>query len=89
MTGALVAEDRDGLRARARAVMTKMDLGDGDADAFLDDKRGAWIVGTVDEVVDRLGGLGDIGVARVMLQHLPHRDLEMVELVGERVIPAL
>jgi F420-dependent oxidoreductase-like protein len=45
--------------------------------------------GSRDELVQRLRGLADAGVDRVMLQHLAHDDLEAVELVGREVIPAL
>jgi F420-dependent oxidoreductase-like protein len=43
--------------------------------------------GSPDELVERLGGLADAGVERVMLQHLAHEDLATVELVGREVIP--
>lgn len=88
MTGAIVAEDREGLRARTRAVLDRTGS-DGDPDAFVDERRASWIIGTVDEVVDRLGELGQAGVDRIMLQHLPHHDLEMVDLVGERILPSV
>jgi len=46
-----------------------------------------WIVGTVEEVADTLRAYGEIGVDRVMCQHLLHDDLETVALLGERVAP--
>jgi alkanesulfonate monooxygenase SsuD/methylene tetrahydromethanopterin reductase-like flavin-dependent oxidoreductase (luciferase family) len=49
----------------------------------------AKIEGTVDEVAERLREYEAVGVERVMLQHLVHADLEMVELIGrvqERVV---
>jgi alkanesulfonate monooxygenase SsuD/methylene tetrahydromethanopterin reductase-like flavin-dependent oxidoreductase (luciferase family) len=45
------------------------------------------VVGTVDEVVDRLREYQEAGVERVMLQHLVHDDLAMVELLGREVAP--
>jgi alkanesulfonate monooxygenase SsuD/methylene tetrahydromethanopterin reductase-like flavin-dependent oxidoreductase (luciferase family) len=42
----------------------------------------AKIEGTVDEVAERLREYEAVGVERVMLQHLLHADLEMVELLG-------
>jgi alkanesulfonate monooxygenase SsuD/methylene tetrahydromethanopterin reductase-like flavin-dependent oxidoreductase (luciferase family) len=39
--------------------------------------------GTVDQVVDQLRAYEAVGVARVMLQHLMHDDLEMVGLLGD------
>ena len=41
------------------------------------------IVGTVDEVVDRLREYEAVGVERAMLQHLLHEDVAMVEVLGE------
>jgi F420-dependent oxidoreductase-like protein len=45
--------------------------------------------GTPDELVSRLRELADAGVERVMLQHLAHRDLDAVEMIGRRLAPAL
>jgi hypothetical protein len=45
--------------------------------------RPNWLLGTVDQVVERLQGLESAGVSRVMLQHLDHADLEMVAVLGE------
>ena len=45
--------------------------------------------GTPDEVVERLAALAEAGVERVYLQHLAHKDTDMVELIGEAVLPAL
>jgi F420-dependent oxidoreductase-like protein len=47
------------------------------------------IVGTTDEVVARLTELAELGVERVMLQHLLHTDLDMLELVAKEVAPRL
>ncbi len=41
------------------------------------------IAGTVDKVVERLRAFEEVGVERVMLQHLVHEDVEMVAVVGE------
>jgi F420-dependent oxidoreductase-like protein len=43
--------------------------------------------GSPQELLERLGGLAEAGVERVMLQHLAHDDLATVELVGREVIP--
>jgi alkanesulfonate monooxygenase SsuD/methylene tetrahydromethanopterin reductase-like flavin-dependent oxidoreductase (luciferase family) len=45
------------------------------------------VVGTVDQVVERLLELQDAGLDRVMLQHLRHDDLETIELIGRELIP--
>ena len=49
----------------------------------------AWITGSPGEIVERLRALEQAGVERVMLQHLLHDDLEVLELIGREVIPAL
>jgi alkanesulfonate monooxygenase SsuD/methylene tetrahydromethanopterin reductase-like flavin-dependent oxidoreductase (luciferase family) len=41
------------------------------------------IAGTVDQVVERLREYERVGVERAMLQHLQHRDVEMVTVLGE------
>ena len=48
-----------------------------------DRHRHDWVVGTLDEVAERIGELEKAGVQRVMLQHLAHDDLTMVALLGE------
>jgi F420-dependent oxidoreductase-like protein len=55
----------------------------------LGDRRDAWIAGTPDEVVDRLREYEAAGVERLFLQHLAHRDLDMLELFAAEVMPAL
>jgi F420-dependent oxidoreductase-like protein len=47
------------------------------------------LIGTVDEVATRLAQLEHAGVSRVVLHHIDHRDLEMIDLVGAELVPAL
>jgi F420-dependent oxidoreductase-like protein len=42
-----------------------------------------WLVGTVDELAEKLRELEGAGASRVMLQHLDHADLEPVAAMGE------
>ena len=49
----------------------------------------ATILGTIDEAAARLRAYEDAGVERVMLQHLDHTDLDMVELIGRELAPAV
>ena len=88
MTTCVVGRDRAELLGRARRVMER-DGGDGDVDAFLANRREARVVGTVDEVVDRLREYEAAGVERIFLQHLVHDDVETVELLGAEVVPAV
>jgi alkanesulfonate monooxygenase SsuD/methylene tetrahydromethanopterin reductase-like flavin-dependent oxidoreductase (luciferase family) len=46
-------------------------------------------VGTIDQVVERLKQIEEIGYERVMLQHLAHDDLETVALIGQELAPAV
>ncbi|HET8605505.1 MAG TPA: LLM class flavin-dependent oxidoreductase [Gaiellaceae bacterium] len=77
MTPALVGADRGEVEARRRRL----------GDLFPDGPHA--IVGTVDEVVERLHEYEEAGVDRVMLQHLDHADVEAVELLGREVAPHL
>jgi alkanesulfonate monooxygenase SsuD/methylene tetrahydromethanopterin reductase-like flavin-dependent oxidoreductase (luciferase family) len=84
MTTALVGADRAELERRAQ------ELAEWTGDPVdLDERAGTWIVGTVEEVVERLRAYEEAGVERIYLQHLVHRDLEMVELIGRELVPAL
>jgi F420-dependent oxidoreductase-like protein len=44
---------------------------------------GDWPRGTLEEVAQRLELLASAGISRVMLQHLDHRDLDAVAVMGE------
>jgi F420-dependent oxidoreductase-like protein len=88
MTTTVVGADRPELERRAGALLGKEGEGD-DVEAFLGDPRPHQLVGTVDEVLERLRAFAEAGVQRVFLQHLVHEDLEMVELVGREIVPAV
>jgi alkanesulfonate monooxygenase SsuD/methylene tetrahydromethanopterin reductase-like flavin-dependent oxidoreductase (luciferase family) len=88
MTGWLAGEDRAELLERAGALAAWQGR-DGDGEAVLGELRASAIAGTIDENLERLGELASVGVERVMLQHLLHRDLDAVEQIGRRVAPAV
>ena len=69
--------------------MAQMEGGGLTGAELLEQKRDDWIVGTVDEVAERLQVLAGAGVERAFLQHLRHTDVAMVELIGEELIPAV
>jgi alkanesulfonate monooxygenase SsuD/methylene tetrahydromethanopterin reductase-like flavin-dependent oxidoreductase (luciferase family) len=54
-----------------------------------DPDRDATLVGTVERVAERLREYAAAGVSRVFLQHLLHRDLEAVELIGRELMPVV
>lgn len=88
MTGWLVGADHDELRDRA-ARLSEWKGGDGDGDAFLAELRKGTIAGTVPEALEQLTALEQAGLTRLMAQHLLHRDLDAIELIGRSVNPAL
>jgi F420-dependent oxidoreductase-like protein len=88
MTGWLVGADRDDLRNRAARLSQWKGEG-GSGDAFLEGIRESTVVGTVPEAVEQLQALEEAGLSRIMGQHLLHRDLDAIELMGREVIPAL
>jgi F420-dependent oxidoreductase-like protein len=88
MAGCIVGIDDAEVDRRARAVMETSGRS-GDERAWLDSLRNEWIVGTVAEVIDKINTLEEAGVDRVMLQHQAHFDVEMVQLLGAEVRPAV
>jgi F420-dependent oxidoreductase-like protein len=58
-------------------------------DADPADHHPAWLVGSPDDIAAQLRELEAAGVERVMLQHLRHHDLEIVERIGREIIPAV
>jgi F420-dependent oxidoreductase-like protein len=84
MTTCVVAGDEAELRERARRVVAI--TGGSDPEAFLAENRETGVVGTVEDAREHLRALEDVGVERVFLQHLDHRDLEMVELIGSELV---
>jgi F420-dependent oxidoreductase-like protein len=89
MTVCIVGRDRPELLERTRAVQGVIGRENEDPEAVLDAGSGTWIAGTVDEVVAQLRRLEELGVQRAFLQHLAHRDVGMVELIGAEVVPAV
>jgi alkanesulfonate monooxygenase SsuD/methylene tetrahydromethanopterin reductase-like flavin-dependent oxidoreductase (luciferase family) len=47
------------------------------------------LIGTPEEVARQLGDVESLGVARVILWPPLHDDLEMVNLIGREVLPAI
>jgi F420-dependent oxidoreductase-like protein len=81
MTACVVGRDRAEVEERVRRVLAA--IGSHDSVAEVVDARPNWLLGTVDEVAERLRVLEAAGVGRVMLQHLDHADTEMVAVLGE------
>jgi alkanesulfonate monooxygenase SsuD/methylene tetrahydromethanopterin reductase-like flavin-dependent oxidoreductase (luciferase family) len=88
MTGVVAGRTHDEVRDRA-ARLYELTGGQGDLDAWIEQRGRVSLIGTVDEVAARLRELESVGVVRVMLQHLDHRDLDMVAVIGEELAPAV
>ncbi len=86
MTGWLVGADREELRHRAAGLSEWKGEG-GDGDAFLTALPKSTIQGTVEEAVEQLQALAAAGLSRVMCQHLLHRDLDAIAVIGREVVP--
>lgn len=84
MTSLIVGGDEVDLGRRAAAV-SEVRGAPIDLEAMAD----TWIAGTTEQVIERLRRYEQAGIQRIYLQHLPHRDLETVELIGRELVPAL
>jgi len=86
MTGWLVGADRDELVDRASRLSQWKEQGD-NGEGFIAGLRESTILGTVDEAVEQLRELEGAGLTRIMGQHLLHRDLDAVAVMGREVAP--
>jgi len=88
MTGWMVGADEADLLDRASRLSQWKGEGD-DGAAVLAAQRECTIKGTVPEALEQLQALEAAGLTRLMAQHLLHRDLDAIGLLGRDVIPAL
>ena len=86
MTACFVGESRDDVHERIARFLAVRGDDDSDPAALAEERGDRWLVGTVDEVAERIEGLRALGVTRVFLQHLNHGDDEMLALVGDRLL---
>jgi F420-dependent oxidoreductase-like protein len=84
MTTVVAGADRTELRERLGRVAAAIGADRDELEARPPD---GWIVGTVPEVAEQLAELGEVGVSRVMCQHLDHGDVEFVALLGDELAP--
>lgn len=87
MSGCIIGRDEGEVLKRTSILLERRGEEPEAAPAFLDRVRDTWIVGTVEQVAERLHRLRDAGVRRVYLQHLLHDDLEAVRVIGEELAP--
>jgi alkanesulfonate monooxygenase SsuD/methylene tetrahydromethanopterin reductase-like flavin-dependent oxidoreductase (luciferase family) len=83
MTSCIIGSDEVDLLERAHATAEVRGEDATDPEAYLKDERRNSLVGTVAEIRGKLSELEEIGVERVMLQHLTHADLDGVGYIGE------
>jgi alkanesulfonate monooxygenase SsuD/methylene tetrahydromethanopterin reductase-like flavin-dependent oxidoreductase (luciferase family) len=83
MTSCIIGSDELDLLERAHAVAEVRGDDATDPEAYLEAERPNSLVGTVAEIRDELAKLEEIGVERVMLQYLTHRDLDGVGYISE------
>ena len=88
MRTCIVGSDEADLREHASRYVEIYEPGRS-VDDFLGGVGPADLVGTVDRVAEHLREYERAGVTRVMLQHLVHEDLAMVELIGRELAPAV
>lgn len=88
MTGFLLVADEGNLLARARASMKRWGSPMSAKEA-VQRARARGTAGTPEQLIEGLGRLEEVGVERVMLQHIRHEDLETVELLGSEVVAKL
>jgi alkanesulfonate monooxygenase SsuD/methylene tetrahydromethanopterin reductase-like flavin-dependent oxidoreductase (luciferase family) len=81
MTTCVAGRDQGEVTERVGRVLAV--TGSDDSVAEVIEARPNWLLGTVDQLAERLQSLEAAGVSRVMLQHLDHTDLDMVAVIGE------
>jgi alkanesulfonate monooxygenase SsuD/methylene tetrahydromethanopterin reductase-like flavin-dependent oxidoreductase (luciferase family) len=83
MTSCIIGSDEVDLLERAHAVAEIRGDDATDPEAYVEAERPNSLVGTVAQIHERLVQLEEIGVERVMLQYLTHRDLDGVDYIAE------
>jgi len=81
MVGVLVADSETEMRDRLRQQVSVVGSSS-NADEWLAERKGRWIMGTPDQARQRIEEFAAAGVQRLMLQDFLPRDLEMVSLLG-------
>jgi alkanesulfonate monooxygenase SsuD/methylene tetrahydromethanopterin reductase-like flavin-dependent oxidoreductase (luciferase family) len=83
MTSCIIGSDEVDLLERAHATAGVRGDDATDPEAYLEAERPNSLVGTVAQIRQQLAELEEIGVQRVMLQYLTHRDLDGVGYIAE------
>jgi len=86
MAGVLVGRDRDEVAARERAILDAFGSDLDDGEAWLEERRTRWVVGTPDEARAQLRRFADAGTQRIMLQDFLPWDLDMIDVMGAELV---
>lgn len=78
MVGAIVAPTEGELRDRVRAQLAMIGRDPAEAQAWLDERRPRWIIGTHEEAREQVAAFEAAGAGRIMLQDMMPRDLDLV-----------
>ncbi len=82
MTGVLVAETDADLKARVADMLAALGQSETDGEAWLEDRRQRWIIGTPEQAMERVHAFEASGTQRLMLQDFVPRDLDHIRLIG-------
>jgi alkanesulfonate monooxygenase SsuD/methylene tetrahydromethanopterin reductase-like flavin-dependent oxidoreductase (luciferase family) len=86
METTLIGRTRDELLERA-GRLGALHFDGISGEQLLAERVDGWVCGTLDEVAGQLEDLAAAGLERAMLQHLDHRDLDAVRMIGEQLAP--
>jgi len=89
MTACAIGRDEAEARDRIRRRIERLGSPTIPLDHWIAQRGAHAVVGTVEQAAERLRDYERAGVERVMLQHLDHQDLDMVELIGRELAPAV
>ncbi len=85
MAGVLVGRDEEEFRRRTNELIEFVGA-DSAAEAWLDERRKRWVIGTPEQARERVREFAAAGAERLMLQDLLPRDDAMIALLGEELV---
>jgi F420-dependent oxidoreductase-like protein len=83
MTGTVIGRNAAELKDRLADLMSTVGQSPDEAEAWVDERRDRYIIGTPDQVRQRVREFEEAGAQRVMLQDFIPRDLEHVKVMAE------
>ena len=86
MAGFLIGADQAEFGRRVRDLLAMFGQAGADAEAWLDEHRPRWIIGTPDQARAMVARFAATGVDRIMLQDMLPRDHAMIELAAAELV---